>query len=321
MPTPTNTETLDTLYTTTWQHVKKQVVDNIFTATPFYYEITKAGNVEDEDGGRFLEVPLMRAKNDTIAWIASTGTVSTADTDPLSTAIYQWYNIAGSVVDVWTDAMANSGPHRKIDIVAAKIENLRLSLIDNLEEKLFTAQTGNALNGLPDYIEALVPASQVGTPGGFSKATYSWWRNQYAASSGSFATYGKQDMRSMFNTCSKGNDHPNLLLTTQAIFEYYEAEAEDIQRINDSDAAKLGFVSFSYKGSNLYYSPQCPTGYMYFLNLKYIKFKRDSKAVFDMTPFKTIPNQLDKVAQIVCRCNLVCSNCSMQGLVGSITTA
>lgn len=321
MPTPGLTETLDTLYTSTWQNVKKQVVDNIFTATPFYYEMTKAGNVEDEDGGRFLEVPLMRSKNSTIAWLATTGTISTADTDPLTTAIYQWYNVAGSVVDVWTDAMANSGPHKKIDIVAAKIENLRLSLIDELEQKLFLAQTGIQPNGLPDYIEANVQASQTGSPGGLSKATYPWWRNQYAASSGSFAAYGKQDMRSMFNTCSKGNDHPNLILTTQAIFEFYEAEAEDIQRINDSDAAKLGFVSFAYKGANLYYSPQEIAGDMHFLNLKYLKFKRDKKANFDMTKFKDIPNQLDKVAQIVSRCNLVCSNCSMQGLIGSITLA
>jgi len=60
--TPTLTETLDTLYSTTWQLAKTQVVDQIFTATPFFYEITKAGNVEDEDGGRFIEEPLMYAK-------------------------------------------------------------------------------------------------------------------------------------------------------------------------------------------------------------------------------------------------------------------
>jgi hypothetical protein len=321
MPTPTNTETLDSLYTSTWQAVKKQVVDNIFTATPFYYEMTKAENVESEDGGRFLEIPLMRSKNSTIGWIGRTGTVSVADVDPLTTAIYQWYNIAGSVVRVWVDDMANSGMHKKIDLLNAKIENLRLSMIDDIEGKLFTAQAGDAPNGLPDYIVAAASGSQTGSPGGLNKATYSWWENKYAAASGSFATYGKSDMRTMFNNCSKGNDHPGLLLTTQSVFEFYEAEAEDIQVINDSDAAKLGFRTFAYKGANLYYSPSCPTGYMYFLNLKYLKFKKDSKADFDMTEFKTIPNQLDRVAQVVCRANLVCSNCSMQGLLGSLTTA
>lgn len=321
MGVPTLTETLDTLYTSTWQLAKKEVVDQIFTATPFYYEMTKAGNVEDEDGGRFIEEPLMYSKNTTPSWIGSGGTISIADADPLTMSVWQWYNLAGSVVRLWVDDMANSGPHKRIDILNAKIENLRLTLIDELEDKLFTAQSGVAPMGLPDIVEANVPASQSGSPGGLSKATYDWWRNQYAASSGSFATYGKSDMRSMFNDCSIGNDHPNFILTTKDIFEFYEAEAEDIQRINDSADAKLGFRTFSYKGANLYYSPKVPAGYMYFLNMKYIKFKRDKKANFEMTEWKTIPNQLDRVAQIVLRCNLVGNNNRMQGLIGSITTA
>ena len=277
--------------------------------------------MEDEDGGRFIEEPLMYARNDTIGWIGSGGTVSIAVVDPITMSIWQWYNVAGSVVRIWTDDMANSGPHKRIDIMNAKIENLRLSLINELEEKLFTAQSGNAPMGLPDIIDNAAPASQDTSPGSLAKATYTWWRNQYAASSGSFASYGKKDMRTMFNDCSIGNDHPNLLLTTQSIFEFYEAEAEDIQRINDSDAAKLGFRTFSYKGANIYYSPKCPSGYMYFLNLKYLKFKRDKKANFEMTEWKTIPNQLDRVAQVVLRCNLVCNNCRMQGLIGGITVA
>jgi len=321
MATPTNTETLDSLYTTTWQTVKKQVTDNIFTATPFYYEMSKGENIEREDGGRFLEIPLLYGKNTTVTWLGKGGTISVADVDPLTTSIWTWKNVAGSVVRMWADDMSNSGAAKKVDLMNTKIETLRLSLIDDLETKLFTAQTGNQPTGLPDIVEANVTGSQSKTPGSLSKTTYSWWENKYAASTGSFATYGRSDMRTMYNNCSIGNDHPNLLLTTQGVFEYYEAEAEDIQRINDSAAANLGFQTFRYKGSNMYYSPQVSTGYMYFLNLKYLKLKIDSKADFDMTEWKYIPNQLDRVAQIVSRLELVCSNCRMQGLIGSITTA
>ena len=318
---PSNTEVLDSLYTTTWMSVKKQVTDNIFTATPFWYEMYKGDNIEREDGGRFVEEPLMYAKNSTIGWVAKGGTISIADVDPLTVSQWQWRNLAGSVVRMWADDMANSGASKKVDLMNAKLENLRLSLIDQLEVNLFTAQAGDAISGLPDIVEANVAASQTKSPGGLSKTTYSFWRNQYAASTGSFATYGKSDMRNMYNTCSIGNDHPNLLLTTQAVFEYYEAEAEDIQQLQNTTAAELGFQTFRYKGANMYYSPQTPAGYLYFLNLKYLKLKIDSKADFDMTEFKTIPNQLDRVAQVVTRMELVCRNCRMQGLIGSITTA
>ena len=90
---------------------------------------------------------------------------------------------------------------------------------------------------------------------------------------------------------------------------------------NDSAEASLGFQRFRYKGANMYFSPQCGTGNMYFNNLKYLKLKIDSKADFDMTDWKFIPNQLDRVAQIVSRMELVCRNNRMQGLIGSITTA
>jgi hypothetical protein len=318
---PTNTETLDSLYTSTWQIVKKQVTDTIFTATPFFYEMYKGENIEREDGGRFIEEPLMYGKNGTVGWIDKGGTISIADTDPLTTSIWNWRNIAGSIVRMWADDMSNSGPHKKIDLMNAKIENLRLTIIDTLETQLFTAQSGSTMSGLPDMVQAAVPASQSTSPGGLSKATYDWWRNQYFAATGSFAAYGKSDMRTMYNNCSIGNDHPNLILTEQTVFEFYEAEAEDIQRINDSAIAELGFTSFKYKGATMYYSPQCPTGYMYFLNLKYLKLKIDSKADFDMTEFKTIPNQLDRVAQVVSRMELVSRNNRMQGLIGGITTA
>jgi len=318
----TLTEQLDSLYASTWQAVKKQVTDQIFTATPFFYEMYKAENIEREDGGRFIEEPLMVAKNDTVAWIGRGGTVSIADTDPLTVSIWQWRNLAGSVVRMWVDDMANSGIHKKIDLLNAKIENLRLTMIDQLEINLFTAQSGDAMTGLPDIVEAAAEASQSGSPGGISKSSYTWWRNRYATMSGlSFAVYGKQYMRDMYNTCSVGNDHPNLIITTQTVFQYYEAEAEEIQRINDSAAAELGFQTFRYKGANLYYSPQCPSGYMYFLNLKYLKLKIDKKADFDMTEFKYIPNQLDRVAQVVTRLELVCRNPRMQGVIVAIATA
>ena len=318
---PTNTETLDSLYTGTWQAVRKQVVDNIFTATPFWYEMYKGDNLEREDGGRFIEEPLMYDKNETVTWLGKGGTISISDTDPLTVSQWNWRNIAGSVVRMWTDDMSNSGVHKKLDLMNAKIENLRLSLVDNLETKLFTAQSGNCMTGLPDIIYAAASGSQTSSPGGLSKSTYPWWENQYDTSSGSFATYGISDMRTMYNNCSIGNDHPNLLLTTQTVFEYYEAEAEDLRNITNTSAAELGFQSFRYKGANMYFSPQCPAGYMYFLNLKYLKMKIDSKADFDMTEWKYVPNALDRVAQVVTRLELVCRNCRMQGLLASITTA
>jgi len=47
----------------------------------------------------------------------------------------------------------------------------------------------------------------------------------------------------------------------------------------------------------------------------------DTNADFYMTDWKPIPNQLDRVAQIVLQGNLTCSNRRMHGLMGTPAAA
>jgi hypothetical protein len=59
----TLTEQLNTMYTTTWYLRRKEVVDNIFNATPFWYLLTKKGKRSTQTGGRAIEIPLQYAYN------------------------------------------------------------------------------------------------------------------------------------------------------------------------------------------------------------------------------------------------------------------
>ena len=63
MANPTRTEQLDDLYVAVWNNRKKQVTDQIFTATPLYNLLKKKGGIQlDGTGGRYLEIPLSYAK-------------------------------------------------------------------------------------------------------------------------------------------------------------------------------------------------------------------------------------------------------------------
>lgn len=57
------TEQLNTMYTTTWYLRRKTIVDNAFTATPFWYLMTKKGKRSTQTGGRSIEIPLQYAYN------------------------------------------------------------------------------------------------------------------------------------------------------------------------------------------------------------------------------------------------------------------
>ena len=62
----TLTEQLDSLYTTTWQLMRKEAIDNIFKATPFWFWLTAKERRRTEQGGRYIGVPLEYRKNETV---------------------------------------------------------------------------------------------------------------------------------------------------------------------------------------------------------------------------------------------------------------
>ena len=99
----TLTEKLDNLYTTTWQHMKSNVADQIFDATPFWFWMRDGGRLESVEGGRFLTEPLQYAKNDSVQWIGKGGTVSLNDREILTIAQYQWRYLVGTIVRFGVD--------------------------------------------------------------------------------------------------------------------------------------------------------------------------------------------------------------------------
>ena len=178
MSVPTRTETLDELYTTTLNNRKKKEVDQIFSATPLYYWLKKRNKLKfDGDGGRYLEVPLAYAKNDTVTSLSKGDTISISDTSFLTTAQYEWKFVAGSIVRYFTDDAKNKSKQQHINLLNAKIENLRMSLIDKFEGYLFADGTGNSSKD-PEGLGNIVSASPTSslTVGNINQLHSSLWR-------------------------------------------------------------------------------------------------------------------------------------------------
>ena len=205
MPVQSRTESIDNLYTTTWQNMKADVADQIYSATPFFFWMKNKGNMDPVPGGRVIAEPLRYAKSDNIRWVKKGSTMPLADKEFLTEAIWEWRYLADSSVRFGVDDQQNRGRNQIIDLALAKMQNSRDSLIDALETTLFTAQTGDEMEGLPDLI-ATDPTS--GTVGGVDSATYTWWRNQeldydddYGTNGGDypFATSGQKAMARLLN--------------------------------------------------------------------------------------------------------------------------
>ena len=322
----TLTETLNTMYTTTWYLRRKEVVDNIFNATPFWYLLSKKGKRSTQTGGRSIEIPLQYAKNETVKFIKRGGTVELEATDPLTVVHWQWKYLTGHILRYFADFQQNRGKAQLIKKVNSDIDNLQSSLIDKLETALFSDGTGDdsaAVDGLGNIV-AEAPAT--GTVGNLDRATYSWWRNNYKDMSGEAASiYLRKRMNTMFNDCGQQGEgvsrFPDVLVGAQDVYEMYESEALEISRIMISDRkmADLGFGDLAFKGRPLTWSPSCPDGSLYFLNTNVMEWVADPIENFTLGEWLPIVNQpRDVVAHAMTVGNLTAGNCKRLGVIFDI---
>ena len=132
------------------------------------------------------------------------------------------------------------------------------------------------------------------------------------------------DMSNLYNTCTKGLSKIKLILTDQTLFEIYETYAEDkTQLIKDeaTNLANLGYEVLRYKGKPMVWSEQIGTsGYgtvydMMMLNTDFIKIVYDPMLWFDMTEFKAMPKQAERLAHIFVAWNMISNQLRRHGLL------
>ncbi len=324
MAVPNRTEVLDDLYTTTWANRKKEVVDSIFTATPLTSEMMKRGGIQmNGTGGRFLEIPLSYAKNETVKSLGRGDTISLSETKFMTVAQFDWKYLAGSIIRYFVDDTKNKSVQQHINWANAKIDNLRDSLTDLIEQQIFGDGTNNGgkdLDGLGNLVDTTPTVAR--TVGNIAQTTYTWWQNRQKTATGPASVYLLPDMRNLANTTSEAKTRmqPNIIVTTQTVAELYADEVlEQRQIIQASGSDAEPQMGDAWHGIPIIWSSQCPSGRMYMLNSRYIGLNIDPDVNFEMTEWKSIPNQVnDRVCQIVMKGNVISSRRASLGVLTAI---
>jgi hypothetical protein len=337
---PSFTQFLDNLYTTTWQNRMEGVADNVFNATPFWFWLKDKGRLKPQRGGRFIEENLEYASNSVIDWVTKGSTIPLNDFEFLTVAQYQWKYLAASIVRFGIDDQQNASKAKIIDYVRAKLDNTENALITEFESRLCagpgtggTAGTQGA--GTPsdlaiDGLQTLVADAPNVTPGGdgitvggIDSSQYTWWQNQYRSMNGiSFATSGVSYMRTMLNNCmnNRREDRPDILVSDQTTYEYYENATLQFYRITSNKLADAGFENQTFKNIPMVWTPSM-SNHLYFLNTKFLQLVYDPAMYFDMTEWKPIPDQInDRAAQIITACTLTTNRRRVHGVLSSINT-
>ena len=299
----------DQLLATTLANYRDQLTDNIFTARPLTFFLMDKGRIRMLDGGTKIVEPLIYGQNGTVASYSGYDPIALTAQDGITAAEYEWKQYAASIAISGIEEAKNNGEAAILNLLEAKVMQAEESMREGFNQMFFGDGTGNSgknWNGLGNLVEAS------GTVGGINRATAGneYWRSYEENTAGALTL---AQMNTAYNSVSVGNDHPDMVLTTQTLYEKYESLLQPQLRYTDTKTADAGFQNLLFKAAPVTYDVHCTGGVVYFLNSKYLTLVGHSGKWFSQTEFVRPENLDAKYALIMCYGNLTCRNAKKQG--------
>lgn len=321
MATPSSTFT--ELVSTTWRNHSKDVKDNVSRNNALYARLTSKGQKRTEDGGLTIVQPLDYNMNGTYQRYSGYDILNVQQSDVITAAEYQWRQIALNVVASGLELRVNSGGNAIVKLAKARIKNAMRTFKNNFSYDIYSDGTlPNQINGL----QALVADAGTGTVGGIDSSAWSFWQSAVQSAAAPLqgggaitpsATTIESLMLPLWLNQVRGDDKPDIIVSSNDYFTFYEQSQVSIKRYTTSDEAQGGFMSLKYKNADVIFDggSGIPAAHMYFLNSDYFELvvhrDADLSVQDDMKPY----NQDATVVPVLWMGNMTCSNRRLQGVL------
>lgn len=313
------TDSFNTIRSITHPRIAQKIADNITNKIPLLYWLNKQGNKEYEGGGFDYRVPVFKELQTVQSYTGAT-VLPAAESDPVTVAQYQRKQLTVPIFATGTKMLQNTGssPESIINYLTVLIESAEESLKNGMDSQIFSANTESDLGitGLQNLVSS-TPTS--GTTGGLDRAVYTFWQNQSAAITTNFSTNGLIAFRSLYYSCIRGTEFPNMGIITQSMYiNLHRALTSTIHYNQPSPKTAFGDLAFEhiyFQGMCLMFGTNVPANSGFFLNTKYLKFLVARDRDFVIREFITPSDQDAMVARILWAGNLVASNLSRQGVL------
>jgi len=313
------------IVSTTFRNHRKEIADNFSKHNALYRKLAKGSKVRTESGGYSIVTPLEYDANGTYQRYSGFDVLNVAQSDVFSAAEYNWRQIAINVVSSGYELRVNAGAQRIANLAKSRIKNAINTFANNFSSDMYS--DGSATNQI-DGLQKLVADTPTNTVGGISSNTWTFWKNIVQLASAPLqgggaitpsGTAGIMEslMLPLFIKLSRGNDKPNLIVSSDDYFTFYETGLVSQKRYMDADSAQGGFMELSYKGVPVIFDgvSGMPSAHMYFLNTNYLEMVVHSDANLSIMEEAKPYNQDAVVVPILWMGNMVCSNRSLQGVV------
>ena len=237
------------IVTTTLQGYSKSLADNVTSHNALLRHIDEKGNKMPATG-RTIVQELEYAENATAKWYSGFETLDVSPSDVFTAAEFNYKQLNGNVVISGLEQIQNSGKEAVHNLLKSRIKNLEKTLKNTVATALYadgTGTSGKELGGL----QSLVADAGTGTVGGINSSTYTWWQNQKYDFSDESVTASATTIQNAMNTlwlsCIRGADRPDVITAGTTYFNYYWSSLQTNQRFTSDKKAAAGFMNLNFR--------------------------------------------------------------------------
>lgn len=306
----------DNVNALTERRMLPKITDQIFRSNALMQRLWRKGT--KLDGGAYITQMLAYGEGPGGAF-EGLEILDTSEAEQFTVAVFQWKHYYAAVTIRRMDELKNRGGPAFARLLTAKMQVAQKTMQNLVGQGVYS--DGSTNPKLITGVRAMITdATDAVTYGGINKATASnsWWESKIDRTT-TLGTFNIGAMRTLAGRLTEDQESPDIIVTTQGLYDAYYNELQPQQRFADSDLARGGFKNVLFEGRPVVVDSHCPTGFMYMLNTSYIDLVSHEDENMRLEPFRQPYNQAGRTAFLFWAGNLTCSNCRYQGAMTTLT--
>jgi len=241
---------------------------------------------------------------------------STTQKETVKEFIHDWKMAYVDVtIDGWTEAIT-MGTNKIRNYVQDKMDNAQETISAILNDSMRTGGEGDNIDGVKTICD---DATNYSTYGTLARGTDVWAKGQLDATGG---TYSNTIFQAMYGDCSKNNQHPDLIITTQAVYNSVWGKMTPQQRYQQStahaDLRAIGFSGIEFNDALIVVEDDMETGLAFFMNSNFIELVVHSNRNMTWQDFMPHLDEDAKTGRFYWMGNLVCTAPRYEGQIQSL---
>jgi len=300
------------------------VADNVTNHNGLLRTLEDTGQIKNAGGGRQLDEPLLYNELATKFYDGFETFAIDTSQEVITNAVYQWKQLGGFSFISGKEKIMNREKWQAVSLAESRIDALIAGLRNKTGLSIYslgTGEGGKEFGGL----RLLVSDDGVGTIGGIDASVETWWKNNFDFGTADItADTILSKMNAMQLACTRGSDQPNLIMANGAYFTAYWESLQENARHTSPKLADAGFRTLEFVGTPVVYDAQCATdltnagaGRMYFLNTKYLCFRKAPERWFSTEKARKVENADYDVIPNWTMGNMTTNARFLQGVIGT----